>query len=347
MGFKTVRVFCSQPEVYRDPARCASYYAAMDRMLDLCDRHGLRVVFCLGANDGSYAKARGETFREFVARPGAKSRGDFEAYVRDMVTRYRDRRTIALWEHANELLLMADIGGKGRVWNGVTVPDLAEVARFHADLAATIRALDPRHLITTGDSFRFSQWHLYRAATGDEKDMWGRDTLEQLGRALTMSQKGVDVFCVHYYGFGVKGENQVAGAGGRPVVCLPADLKRVATAAGQPFYLGEYGLQAVPRDEKNRRFWSDNPDWFTGFEADRARAERAVVASLKVVVNARASLTHWWCYQSDRDMDRDNPQRFDIDLRRTPRLVRLVAAANRALQQATMGFTYVKDDAVK
>jgi hypothetical protein len=345
MGFKTVRVFCSQPEVYRDRDRRSHYYAAMDRMLDLCDRHGLRVVFCLGANDGSYAKARGETFRDFVARPGSKSRGDFEAYVQDMVTRYRGRKTIAMWEHANELLLMADIGGKARVWNGVTVPDLAEVARFHSDLAARIRTLDPRHLITTGDSFRFSQWHLYQASTGEEKNMWERDTLEQIGHALTMSQKGVDVFCVHYYGFGVKGENRVTGADGKPVVCLPADLKRIATAAGQPFYLGEYGLQAVARDDTKRAFWADNPDWFTGFEEDPSRAARTVAASLKVVVDARPSLTHWWCYQSDRDMDRNNPQRFDLDMRRTPELVRLVAGANRALQQATMGFTYMKTPA--
>jgi hypothetical protein len=41
-------------------------------------------------------------------------------------------------------------------------------------------------------------------------------------------------------------------------------------------------------------------------------------------------------------MDQKNPQRFDIDLERTPELVRLVADANRRLQMATMGFSYMK-----
>ena len=49
-----------------------------------------------------------------------------------------------------------------------------------------------------------------------------------------------------------------------------------------------------------------------------------------------------WCYQSNRDMDQENPQRFDLDAERTPNLVRLVVEANRQLQLQTMGFTYTK-----
>lgn len=41
-------------------------------------------------------------------------------------------------------------------------------------------------------------------------------------------------------------------------------------------------------------------------------------------------------------MDQNDPQRFDIDIHRTPKLVRLVVEANRRLQMATMGFTYAK-----
>ena len=45
-------------------------------------------------------------------------------------------------------------------------------------------------------------------------------------------------------------------------------------------------------------------------------------------------------------MDQKNPQRFDVDAKRTPNLVRLVVEANRQLQLQTMGFTYATSPAV-
>jgi hypothetical protein len=342
LGFKTIRVFAAAPGVYLDPGKREKYLAATDQMLDACDRHGLRMVFCLCADDERLWKDCGETLLDLVARADSKSRARFQQMVRTLVLRYRERKTIAMWEHANELLLMADIGGKGRTWNGYKCPSLAEVARFHAETAAFIRGLDRRHLITTGDSFRFSQWHLAQAAAGDGKDMWTLDSFQELQRALGMAQRGVDVYCVHYYNHGARGENQVRGPSGAPVPCLPADIKRFATAAGQPLYLGEYGIAAEAHNESTRKFWSENPDWFTSYAGDAANARRVVAASLRAVVDSKANLTHWWTYQSHRRMDQTDPQRFDIDIHRTPELVRLVVEANRQLQMATTGFTYAR-----
>jgi hypothetical protein len=342
LGFKTIRVFAAAPGVYLDPARREKYLAATDRMLDACDRHGLRMVFCLRADDESLWKGCGETLWDLVARFDSQSRARFQQVVRELVLRYRQRKTIAMWEHANELLLMADIGGKGRIWNGYKCPSLAEVARFHAETAAFIHRLDARHLVTTGDSFRYSQWHLAQAAAGDGKNMWGLDSFAELGRALGMAQRGVDVYCVHYYNHGARGENQAQGPAGVPVACLPADIQRFAAAAGQPLYVGEYGVAAQPRNESTRKFWSENPDWFTSYAGDAAKARRVMAESLRVLVESRANLTHWWTYQSHRRMDQADPQRFDIDLHRTPELVRLVVEANRQLQMATMGFSYAK-----
>ncbi len=342
LGFKTIRVFAAAPGVYLDPAKREQYLAATDRMLDACDRYGLRMVFCLRADDEHLWKDCGETLFDLVARADSKSRARFLDLVRALVLRYRDRKTIAMWEHANEMLLMADIGGRGRMWNGQKCPRLAEVARFHTEIAAYIRSLDSHHLITTGDSFRYCQWHLAQAATGNESGMWTIDSFKELDQSLGMAQRGVDVYCVHYYDYGVRGQNQVRDRDGKPVPCLPADLKRSATAAGQPFYLGEYGVIPEPQSEQTRKFWTENPDWFTSYAGDPAKAQRIVAESLRVVVDSRANLTHWWTYQSHRRMDQNNRQRFDIDIHRTPELVRLVVEANRQLQMATMGFTYVK-----
>jgi hypothetical protein len=97
----------------------------------------------------------------------------------------------------------------------------------------------------------------------------------------------------------------------------------------------------MPRNEKEEKFWVENPGWFTSFEHDPQRARQVVTAALEVLVEARPSLAHWWCYQSNRDMDQRNPQRMDIDLQRNPDLTQLVVDANRRLQMQTMGFSYV------
>ncbi len=270
LGFKTLRVFCGVPEAYFDPARRERYLANLDRMLAMCDQHGLRLVFCFNAESRYYAQTCGETYRDTIVRPDSQSRAMVNQLVRDLVTRYRDRKTIAMWENTNELLLMADIGGKSGVWNGIACPSLPEVAQFHADLAKLIHSIDSRHPVTTGDSFRYSQWHLYQAGNGDGKNMWGRDTLEELDRAVSMSQKGMDVYCIHYYDLGVHGGNEATGADGKPVLCRPADFKRFAAAMGQPLYIGEFGALPRARNDKNHPFWEDNPDWFTSFTNDRA-----------------------------------------------------------------------------
>ncbi len=136
LGFKTFRAFCGMFAHYFDTAKRDTYVRALDRMLALCDGYDLRVVFCLNVT-GCVAKDHGETLVDLVARPESASRRRLEEFVRAVVTRYRDREAVGMWEHENELLLMADIGGKQRLWNGQAVPALPEVAKFHADLAGT------------------------------------------------------------------------------------------------------------------------------------------------------------------------------------------------------------------
>ncbi len=135
-----------------------------------------------------------------------------------------------------------------------------------------------------------------------------------------MCQKPVDVYCVHYDEWGRKNANLVTGPDGQATPCPPAAFTQLAKAQGQPCYIGEYGVLPMRRNEKEEKFWAENPGWFTSFEHDPQRARQVVTAALDVLVEARPGLAHWWCYQSNRDMDQRNLQRMDIDLQRNPEL---------------------------
>ncbi len=343
-GFKTLRVFCTSSPDYFDPLKRPRFLATMDRMLELCDRYDIRLVFSLGNCEPHYAAECGESFADLICREDSASRRKMRQYVKEMVLRYRDRKTIALWEHGNELLLKADIGGRSRTWNHMKIPTLEEIARFHAQEAAFIRSLDPNHPVTTGDSYRNGIWHLYQFGQGLGKDMWGVDTMADIGRGVAMAQKPVDVFCIHnYYHSLTYGCHEVMGTDGKLTAVNLADWTKIAHGEGKPLYIGEYSAMPVARTEKQKKFWDQNPQWFESYEGpDRQKAEQIVQTALEQVLAAKPNLTHWWCYQSDRTMDQTNPQRFDVDWDRTPKLIRLIAQANRKLQMATMGFTYAK-----
>ena len=345
-GFKTIRVFCLSwdPADYFDLDKRPKYLAAMDRMLDWCDKYDMRVVFSLGLGHQPISKLAGENFRDQMTRRDSKSGKLVTEYLTAMVTRYKDRKTIAMWEHTNELMLMADIGGKSGVRNGIPMPTLDEVAQFHADMAALIRSIDQRHLITTGDSYRSSSWHLHQFGLGNTDKMWELDTMEQLGQAVALAQKAVDAFHVHnYYGTEAFGFNQIMGPDGNPIPLKLADWRKITDATGQPLYIGEIGTIAKKRDAENEKFWTENPNWFESFEGpDAPKAKVLVQLVLDQILEAKPALTHWWTYQSNRNMDQKNPQRFDVDMRRTPEIVRMIVEANRKLQRETMGFTYMK-----
>jgi len=344
--FKTIRVFgfSWNPDDYFDLEKRPKYLAAMDRMLDLCDKYDIRVVFSIGVGHEPFSKLAGENYRDQIARRDSKSRKLIDEYLTAMVTRYKDRKTIAMWEHTNELMLMADIGGREKVWNGQPVPSLDEVIQFHIDMAALIRSIDDRHLITTGDSYRSSSWHLYQFGLGKSEDMWGLDTMEEVGRAVSLAQMPVDVFHIHdYYQSEAFGFNRIKAPDGTTVPLKLADWRTITEKAGQPFYIGEIGAIAVKRDQANEKFWEENPNWFDSFEGpDTPQAERIVQIVLDQIVEAKPALTHWWTYQSNRNVDQRNPQRFDLNIRRTPNMIRKIADANRKLQMEMMGVTHMK-----
>ncbi len=87
LGFRTIRFFAlpwgpAGPESYSNPEKRKLLYAALDRALELCDRHEIRVVWSLGAGDFTdtrLVRGRGWVFgeeqvRELFANPESRGR---------------------------------------------------------------------------------------------------------------------------------------------------------------------------------------------------------------------------------------------------------------------------------
>ncbi|MBN2450934.1 MAG: hypothetical protein JXR77_11125 [Lentisphaeria bacterium] len=339
MGFRSIRIFALPwgprgPAAYADPGQRRVLYAALDRTVELCERHDIRLVWSLGAGaftDTQLVPGEGwvygeEQMRELVANPDSRGRRLLYEYIDETVARYRDRKTVLMWEITNELTLAADIGDRDRVYNGQRMPTLKEVAVFTDEVARRIQAADPLRLVNNGGShMREHQWHLYR------REGWVRDTFDEQFKCfeLVFADSAVDVIDIHSYPNNRQGYI-IQGPDGKETLLDHQGYMEIARRLGKPLMIGELGLHAAART--NTKIWEETPDYFESF-ADTAAAKPWVERTLDSVIDAGVQLSYWWCYQSDRPMDQNNPQRFDISRDRNPELLRCFVEANRRLKE--------------
>ena len=338
LGFQSVRIFAlpwgpAGPAAYADPAKRKNLYAALDKTLDLCAAHDIRLVWSLGAGSFTDTKLEPgtgwvlgeEQTRELVANPESRSRKLLYRYLDETVARYRHRKEVLMWEISNEVTLMADIGDAHRVYRGERMPTLKDVAGFFQDVAGRIKVADPLRLVSSGGSnMRESQWHLYQGQG------WKTDSFEQQFQCfkLLYENSAVDVVDIHCYpnnhpGFAIQGED------GSQRWLDTKGYMVIARRLGKPLMIGELGLQAAPKSDTN--VWTQTPGYFESY-ADLPAAKEWVVRTLNDVVAAGVPLSYWWCYSSDRPAEQRDPQRFDLQRERTPELVACVAEANRRLK---------------
>jgi len=338
LGFKTIRIFAlpwgpAGPESYANPEERRNLYAALDKTMELCETHGIRVVWSLAAatfTDTKLDVAKGwiygeEQERELVSNPESRGRKLLYRYIDETVARYRDRKAVLMWEISNEVTLQADIGDANRVYNGERMPTLREVARFFDEVAKRIKAADPVRLVTSGGSnMRESQWHLHLGQG------WKIDTFEDQFKCfeLLYATSAVDVIDIHSYPDNKPGY-AILGADDKKMWLDNKGYLAIAKRLGKPLIIGELGLRAVAKSDN--KFWDEAPDYFESFDDTKA-ARPWVVKTLEDVIQAGVPLSYWWCYQSDNPSEQKNRQRFDIDLERNPELVSAVAEANRRLK---------------
>jgi len=248
LGFRVVRVMASPygaPEfesIFFDTnaeaqaAKRAAYFATFDALLDAADANGIRIVASLMWNVANIGDLGPNTVREGITDPTSPGRQRVEEYIREVVTRYADRPTIAMWELGNEWNLAADIQ-----WPQFDFTS-DELALYYQETASLIRSIDERHLITTGDSSpRLAAMHLLRAVREHRGPDWTPDTAEELAEYLDlMNPDPIDVVSIHYY------DDSMLSIGG--TLGSPANLrffKNVADQMGKPLFVGEIGCTAA------------------------------------------------------------------------------------------------------
>ena len=334
--FRTIRVNCSPfyPVWFNavffdaDPrARAAKrkrMFERFDAMLDACDEHNIRVVASLMWNVHNFADLGPNSLAEGITDRSSPARRKVEEYIRAVVTRYRDRRTIAMWELGNEWNLFADlqkrwgvIPGKAegdRLRPGPVVRDRRnnftsdELAAACGDLARLIRSIDPNHLITTGHSTpRPAAMHLLRAARQNtRRPDWTKDSPTELAEHIRLTHPDpIDVISIHYYDDGMTAAGGELGNAGNLRM-----FKRIADEIGKPLLVGEIGLHA-----KVPRFW------------DKPEAISLLRKTLPVVVELKIPLTLYWTYADDRAMP--GPKLYDMRPGKTDEALGLVEKANQ------------------
>jgi hypothetical protein len=339
LGFKTIRIFAlpwgpAGPEAYANPDKRRMLYAALDKTLELCDAHDIRVVWSLAAacfTDTRLEPGKGwvygeEQERELIADPEARGRRLLYRYLDETIGRYKARRAVLMWEISNEVTLQADIGDSNRVYNGERMPSLKQVAIFFDDVAKRIKSVDPLRLVSSGGSnMREAQWHLY------QNEGWKTDTLEEQFKCfeLLYGKSAIDIIDIHSYpdnkpGYAVIDER------GNKMWLDNSGYMAIAKRLGKPLMIGEIGLHAVARTD--RKVWDETPDYFESYD-DAAAAKPWVMKTLNSVIEADVPLSYWWCYQSDNPGDQKDRQRFDIDRDRNPALVNCIAEANKRLRK--------------
>jgi hypothetical protein len=171
---------------------------------------------------------------------------------------------------------------------------------------------------------RPSQWNRYQHLS------WAKDTFEEQFKCfdLLYAKSAVDVIDVHSYMNNRPGYVISDGAGGETFLDNRGWMQ-IAKRIGKPLMIGELGLKASPKSDK--KIWDKTPNYFESY-ADAKAAKPWVEKSLNSVIDAGVQLSYWWCYQSDRPMDQNKPQRFDLTRKRNPALLKSIVAANQRLK---------------
>jgi len=340
MGFRSVRIFAlpwgpEGPASYADPAKRPNLWAALDKTVELAEKHGIGLVWSLGAANFTDTKLTDkgwvygeEQMRELISNRESRGRRLLYRYLDDVIARYKGRRAVLMWEISNEVTLTADIGDRDRIYEGQRMPTLKDVAGFFDDVARSIKARDPLRLVSSGGSnLRESQWNLYTRRT------WDLDTFEEQFRGfeLLYAKAPIDTIDIHYYPNNKAGYAIRAEGGGATYLDLRGYME-IAGRLRKPLMIGELGVLGAPKSDE--KVWKETPDYFTS--AEDPAAWPWVKRTLDAVIEARVPLSYWWAYQSDRPVDQKPGERWYIERELTPKLMQLFIDANRRLKE-TLG----------
>jgi mannan endo-1,4-beta-mannosidase len=245
-----------------------AYWRQMDELFELCRERNIRLIPSLTIF-GTWAGYHGE-HKNAILDPESKTYASAYGYVREFVTRYRDDPVVLLWELHNEIFLHADLNFTGRKAGhpGVFLPDTpgnrgepttiedyyntAMLARICGDMTRFIKAIDPNHLVTTGDAHPRDCSKSLRENW--PKHVWTFDTIKEHCDSLLLQQaRPLDVISLHIYGN--TGASQKVDK--LPIIDYAQAMIRAGQQDKRPVLIGEFG-------QGRKGFLKDDPEaaWF-------------------------------------------------------------------------------------
>ena len=129
-----------------------------DKVVNAATKEGIKLIVALTNNWADYGgmdvytvNLGGRYHDDFYRLPAIKDA--FKAYIKAMVTRYKDSPTIFAWELANEPRCGAD-GTRNLPRSSNCTPAL--LSAWTAEMSAYVKSLDPNHLVTWGGEGGFN-----------------------------------------------------------------------------------------------------------------------------------------------------------------------------------------------
>ncbi len=207
-----------------------SYLRRLDGVVAAAEKAHVGLIASLFWSISAVSEAVNEPRARWADEDSA-TRQLMRKYTQDIVSRYANSPAVWGWEFSNELSLPLDRNP------GSLPPERAlsyDVFRSAAlDFAGTVRKIDPRRIVLTGDSLpRPNAYHDSIMGTG------GRDTEEQFAHILLRDNPGpFSPICIH-----ASRANEGAYFADRPVSFqeLLETCVRIGRTAQKPVYLEEF-----------------------------------------------------------------------------------------------------------
>ena len=191
------------------------FWQGQDRLIQAAKKYGIQLIpsFMFVLYDfPSILQASQEDL--FV--PGRPTNLLWKGFVGDFLARYRNEPTILMWEVANELNLYAD---RYPIYQFLTHRLVDEFIR---DAVAFMHAVDPNHLVCSGNS----------APAFDQAP-----TPEALAEEFVRVNKYVDVACIHTYPFATAGSYYGISEAEYLAIMIKASREILQI----PVFIGEFG----------------------------------------------------------------------------------------------------------
>jgi autotransporter-associated beta strand protein len=218
----------------------AEYLARLDRLVESAEEHGVGLIPSFFWTTFAVPDLVGEPLNQWGV-PNSATRGFMRQWVGAVVSRYRSSPAILAWEFGNEWNLAVDLPNAAEhrppTWVDLGNPatrssadDLTTpiVRDAWIEFAQLVRSLDPDRPLSTGHAeMRASQWHQYRWINGHipVSQAWTTDSpAETREIALFLNPAPFDLFSIHSY------------------APTPALYHELAADAGQPLFIGEFGV---------------------------------------------------------------------------------------------------------